>query len=101
MKRRNRRRKRKIGETNRSDLSGSRGRVPVSLEYRIGGGRWVSAKWRCLGYLFLLNRCSTMQMRPASTAMPDVTPSNVGRSEVMTMSTGGERKREGEPCELT
>lgn len=55
--------------------------LPVSLEYIIGGGKLASPKLRCLGYLVLLNRCNTMQIRPASTPMPTHTPSSVGRSE--------------------
>lgn len=55
---------------------------PVSLEYIIGGGKLLSLKCRCRGYLVLVNKCKTIQMRPANTAMPVETPSNVGRSEV-------------------
>lgn len=51
----------------------------------MGGGIFASPKFRCLGYLVLLNRCSTMQMRPASTAMPEDTPSNVGKSELSSL----------------
>lgn len=45
----------------------------------------ASPKLRCRGYFVLLNRCSTMQMSPASTAMPEETPSNVGRSELSSL----------------
>lgn len=55
---------------------------PVSVEYIIGGGMLASPKFRCLGYLVLLNRCKTMHIRPAKTAMPVDTPSNVGKSDV-------------------
>lgn len=47
----------------------------------MGGGRFASPKFRGRGYFVLLKRCNTMQMRPASTAMPVETPSSVGRSE--------------------
>lgn len=57
---------------------------PVSLEYIIGGAKFASAKFRCLGYFVLLNKCNTIQIRPASTAIPVVTPNNVGRSDVIT-----------------
>lgn len=54
----------------------------------------MSAKWpRCLGNLFLLNKCSTMQIRPASTAIPDVTPRRVGKSDVNTAISGRDSKR--------
>lgn len=55
--------------------------LPVSLEYMIGGGRFASPKFRGRGYLVLVNRCNTIQIRPVSTAMPVATPSRVGRSE--------------------
>lgn len=51
----------------------------------MGGGILASPKLRCLGYLVLLNRCNTMQMRPASTAMPEETPSSVGKSELSSL----------------
>lgn len=54
---------------------------PVSLEYIIGG-KLVSLKFRVRGYLVLLNKCNTIQMRPARTAIPVDTPSNVGKSDV-------------------
>lgn len=57
--------------------------LPVSLANIIGGPWCASAKCRVRGYLVLLNRCRTMQMRPANTAIPVVTPKSVGRSEAM------------------
>lgn len=59
-----------------------RGHLPVSLEYIIGGWEPLSLKRRMFGYLFLLNKCKTKQINPANTAIPVVTPSNVGKSEV-------------------
>lgn len=64
--------------------------LPVSLEYIIGGAKLASAKLRCLGYFVLLNKCNTIQMRPANTAIPDVTPKSVGRSDVR-MSKSGDK----------
>lgn len=57
--------------------------VPVSLEYIIGGAKFASPKFLWRGYLVLLNKCRTIQIKPARTAIPDVTPSSVGRSDVM------------------
>lgn len=54
--------------------------LPVSLANIIGGPLWASAKCRVRGYFVLLNKCRTMQMRPARTAIPVVTPKRVGRS---------------------
>lgn len=56
--------------------------VPVSLEYIIGGGKFASPKLRCRGYFVLLNKCNTIQIRPVRTAIPVVTPSRVGKSDV-------------------
>lgn len=57
--------------------------LPVSLEYMIKfDGKLLSVNCRCRGYLVLVNRCNTMQMRPAKTAIPVETPRSVGRSEV-------------------
>lgn len=56
--------------------------LPVSLEYMIGGGKLLSLKCRCRGYLVLVNKCNTIQIKPAKTAIPVETPKNVGRSEV-------------------
>lgn len=56
--------------------------IPVSVEYIIGGCNVASPKLRCLGYL--LNKCNTIHIRPANTAIPVVTPNNVGRSDVKT-----------------
>jgi len=47
----------------------------------MGGGILASAKFRCLGYFVLLNKCNTIHIRPASTAIPVETPNNVGKSE--------------------
>lgn len=58
--------------------------IPVSLENIIGGPACASAKCLVRGYFVLLNKCKTMHIKPASTAMPVVTPSNVGRSEPIT-----------------
>lgn len=56
--------------------------LPVSLEYMIGGGKLLSVKCRCRGYFVLLNKCKTIQMRPANTAIPVDTPNSVGKSDV-------------------
>lgn len=73
----------KIASSSSAVCWGQGSSIPVSLA-NITGGPWcASAKCRVRGYFVLLNKCSTMQMSPASTAMPVVTPSRVGRSEPM------------------
>lgn len=56
---------------------------PVSLANITGGPECASARW-LRGYLVLLNKCKTMQIKPASTAIPVETPRSVGRSDPMT-----------------
>lgn len=71
--------------------------LPVSLEYMIGGGKLLSLKCRCLGYLVLLNKCRTKQMSPAKTAIPVETPNSVGKSDVSVDMSGENGKIEKSP----
>lgn len=76
------------------------GCLPVSLANIIGGPECASAKWRVRGYLVLLNRCRTMQIKPASTAIPVVTPRRVGRSEPMRDKSGKEFRPHKAVCDI-
>lgn len=49
----------------------------------MGGPACASANVRARGYLVLLKRCKTIQIRPASVNMPVITPSNVGKSDAI------------------
>lgn len=57
-------------------LSRLNAKLPVSLEYIIGGGKLLSVNCRCRGCFVLVNKCKTMQIRPASTAIPVETPNS-------------------------
>lgn len=58
--------------------------LPALFEYITGGGILASPKFLCRGYFVLLNKCKTIHIKPARTAIPVVTPNSVGKFEVIT-----------------
>lgn len=64
-------------------MSANVSHIPVSLAKNTGGPACASAKVLVRGYFVLLNKCNTMQMRPASTKMPVMTPRSVGKSDAI------------------
>lgn len=69
----------------------------MSLANITGGPECASAKCRVRGYFVLLNKCKTMQISPASTAMPVLTPSSVGRSDVIVDKSKNDFREAGTP----